>query len=95
VLGDGQKIGAVNRIFEDSVNIKEAQIRQTTPGKITVCVAKRPEYSNNDEAALLSSLRFYLGSEIDIRLEYTPMVERTPSGKVRTVISEITGAKRT
>lgn len=95
VLGDGQKIGAVNRIFEDSVNIKEAQIRQTTPGKITVCVAKRSGYSNADEAVLLSSLRFYLGSEIDIRLEYTPMVERTPSGKVRTVISEIVGAKRT
>ena len=95
VLEDGQRIGAVNRIFEDSVNIKEAQIRQNFPGKITVHVVKRPEYSNDDETALLSSLRFYLGSEIDVRLKYTTMVERTPSGKVRAVISDIATARRT
>ncbi len=95
VLEDGQRIGAVNRIFEDSVNIKEAQIRQNVPGKITVHVVKRPKYSNDDETALLSSLRFYLGSEIDVRLKYRTMVERTPSGKVRAVISDIATAKRT
>lgn len=94
ILGDGRKIGAINRIFEDSVNIKEAQIRQTIPGKITVCVAKRPGYTDNDEAMLLSSLRFYLGAEIDVRLDYTPMVERTLSGKVRAVISDIKVAQR-
>ncbi len=94
VLKNGQKIGAVNRIFEDSVNIKEAQIRQKTPGKISVLVVKRAEYAEKDDATLIASLQHYLGSDIEIDIEYTSMVERTPSGKARAVISEIEGARR-
>lgn len=94
VLKNGQKIGAVNRIFEDSVNIKEAQIRQKTPGKITVQVVKRARYTANDDATLIASLQHYLGSDIEIDIEYTSMVERTSSGKARTVVSEIAGARR-
>lgn len=94
VLKTGQKIGAVNRIFEDSVNIKEAQIHQKTPGEISVLVVKRAAYAPKDDETLIASLRHYLGSDIEINIEYTAMVERTPSGKARAVISEIEGARR-
>lgn len=94
VLKNGQKIGAVNRIFEDSINIKEAQIRQKTPGKIAVLVVKRAGYTAKDDATLIASLMHYLGSDIEIDIEYTSMVERTPSGKARAVVSEIKGARR-
>jgi phenylacetate-coenzyme A ligase PaaK-like adenylate-forming protein len=94
VLNNGQKIGAVNRIFENSVNIKEAQVRQSIPGEITVLVAKRPDYTARDDATLIASLQHYLGSDIIIDIEYTTMVERTPSGKVRAVVSDIAEARR-
>lgn len=94
VLANGQKIGAINRAFEDATNVREAQIHQSIPGEITVLVAKRPNFSNSDEENLRTSLRDYLGAEMRIEFEYTSMVERTTSGKVRAVVSQIENARR-
>ena len=88
VLKDGRKIGAVNRIFEDCLKIREVQIRQRDPGAVLVLVVKRPNYSAEDEALLQANLHSCLGHDIDAEIRYVPEIEKTPSGKLRIVVSD-------
>ncbi len=49
VLKNGAKIGRLDQIFKDLVNIKEAQIYQREKGKIEIKVVRNKEYSSCDE----------------------------------------------
>jgi phenylacetate-CoA ligase len=89
VLGDGTRIGRMDHIFKDMVNVREAQIRQSRPGAITLHVSRLPEYTEADERALMAETRKRVGDGTEVRLEYVERLERSAIGKLRLVVSEI------
>lgn len=89
ILSDGSKVGRIDHAFKDLVNIKEAQIYQSFPGIITVRLATGVGFTKNDESRLFDELKSRLGDECSISLEYCQNLERSSTGKLRFVISDI------
>jgi len=75
------------------MNVREAQIRQAEPGSIAVHVVKAPSYGGADEAALMDGLRTRLGANIEIDIKYEEAIEKTKSGKLRFVVSTLSGSR--
>jgi phenylacetate-coenzyme A ligase PaaK-like adenylate-forming protein len=89
VLKDGTRIGRMDHVFKDMVNVREAQIVQRHAGEMTLRVVRLSGYTPADESALLRETRKRVGDETDVRLEYVDRLERSPIGKLRFVISDI------
>lgn len=85
-LPNGAKVGRLDHIFKDMVNIAEAQIRQEKSGNLIIIVVRGGDYSDADEKALLDESRKRLGNEINIGIEYCKTIPRTRSGKLRLVV---------
>lgn len=85
-LPNGTKVGRLDHIFKNLINVTEAQIRQEKSGKLTFAVVRGENYSDADEKALLVESRKRLGNEISINIEYCEIIPRTRSGKLRLVV---------
>jgi phenylacetate-CoA ligase len=92
VLRNGTRIGRMDHVFKDMVNIKEAQIYQATPGEMTIRVVRGAEYGEADEETLIRETRKRVGGETDVRIEYAQSLPRSETGKLRFVVSDIQGA---
>lgn len=88
VLPDGRQIGRLDHIFKDAAHIVEAQIRQTSRSEIVILIVGTPAFDQIAAAHLLANARERLGSEIRVRIESVPAIERTRSGKFRSVVRE-------
>jgi len=89
-LPNGTKLGRLDHIFKDLTEVNEAQVYQPNKNKIILKIVKGPNYYNvNQEKALIKETRKRLGSEIEIDIQYYEKIQRTKSGKLRLVISEI------
>jgi phenylacetate-CoA ligase len=84
---DGARLGRLDRIFQDSVHVREAQIHQARIGEVTLRLVRRPGYTHDDERALLTVARAYLGADTAIDVAYVERTERAPSGKARLVVA--------
>lgn len=93
ILKDGTRIGRMDHVFKDLVNIKEAQIYQKKKGEIIVKVVRGNRYSTKDELELLKELKKRVGEDTEILIEYVNELERSKMGKLRFVVSEITDGK--
>lgn len=94
VLPSGAKVGRLDHIFKDLVDVREAQVYQPDLKTLVFRVVKGPGYdAAGEEARLLAEARIRLGKEIGLRLEYVPQIARTETGKLRFVVSEIAGNK--
>jgi phenylacetate-CoA ligase len=89
ILPGGARLGRLDHIFKDLVNIQEAQIVQRQPDAMTIRIARGRHYTEQDESRLLAETRQRVGQEIKISIEYFEQLERSRSGKLRFVISEI------
>jgi len=89
VTPDGKRIGRIDHVFKDMVNIKESQILQDDASSITVKIVSRPEYKAPEEQRLLKEFRSRLGGEIEINFDYVDEIPRLKNGKFRAVISSI------
>lgn len=89
ILANGAKLGRTDHIFKDMVNIREAQIYQTEPGAFTIRVVRGSHYSETDEAMLLSETTKRVGSGTRVAIEYTSVLQRSATGKLRQVVSQI------
>jgi phenylacetate-CoA ligase len=89
VLNNGARLGRLDHIFKDMVNIHEAQIYQAKPGEMTIRVVRRNDYRNADEEALLRETRKRVGNDMYVRIEYVNSLPRSSAGKLRFVVSEI------
>jgi phenylacetate-CoA ligase len=92
VLGNGVRIGRMDHIFKDMVNIREAQIHQTRRGEITIRVVRGEAYGGDDEQALLRETVKRVGVETEIRIEYWDALPRSAAGKLRLVVSDLAEA---
>lgn len=89
-LPDGSKLGRLDHIFKDMIDIREAQLYQFEPNSVTLRIVKGINYdSNNTEKKLLNESRKRLGNSIKIEFDYVKQLQRSKTGKLRFVISEI------
>jgi len=89
VLEDGTRVGRLDHIFKDFVKIREAQIRQSKPGEITIRIVRGESYTADDERRLLASARQRIGNTVHIHVQYLDRLERTRNGKLRFVVSDM------
>jgi phenylacetate-CoA ligase len=92
VLRTGVRIGRMDHVFKDMVNIQEAQIHQAVPGQMTIRVVRGHSYGDHDERALLEETTKRVGDQMEIKIEYVQTLPRSATGKLRFVISEVPGA---
>ena len=88
-LPNGTKLGRLDHIFKDCLNINEAQIHQISEKYIIFNIVKGSIYSKNDERLLLKNIRERIPQEVKIDITYLDKIPRTHSGKLRLVISNI------
>lgn len=89
VLRNGARVGRMDHIFKDLVSIREAQIFQCEPGRITIRVVRGSAYTSADEQRLLGEARQRLGEDTGIDVRYVEKLPRSPTGKLRFVVSEL------
>jgi phenylacetate-coenzyme A ligase PaaK-like adenylate-forming protein len=89
VLKNGARIGRLDHIFKDMVRVREAQIVQKEPGRISLRVVRGTGYSEADEQQLRREFAQRLGTGAEMDLEYVDQLARSRSGKLRFVISEM------
>ncbi len=89
VLANGTRIGRMDHVFKDMVNIREAQIVQRQVGQIILRVVRGVNYSAADEQQLLREAHQRVGDNVDVTIEYVEALTRSVIGKLRLVLSEL------
>lgn len=90
LLPDGRRISATAITnFEYTENVREVQFYQQDVYNIVMRVVKREGYSITDEKEVLRLLRERIPSNVDIFIEYVDEIERTKTGKIKYIISDI------
>lgn len=87
-LPNGARVGRLDHIFKDMVNIVEAQIHQSSRCKVTFLVVRGQDYSNADERQLLIETRKRLGEQLSVEIRYVDAIQRTHAGKLRFVLRQ-------
>lgn len=88
-LPNGVKLGRLDVIFKNCINIKEAQIHQIRKDLIELKVVKDKNYTGKDEEFLMKEASSRFGDDVELIITYCEKVERTKAGKVRFVVSDI------
>jgi phenylacetate-CoA ligase len=89
VMKNGVRLGRMDHIFKDCINVKEAQLVQSQPGAIEVCVVKGLNFSNEDEQRLRDEISQRVGEFLDFQIIYLDKIPRTNRGKLRFVVSTL------
>lgn len=92
ILRNGARVGRMDHIFKDALSIREAQIYQERPGEIVYRIVRGKHYGPQDEQRLLGETRLRLGDLVSVRIDYVDRIERSRTGKLRFVVSEIPDA---
>ena len=88
-LPNGVKVGRMDHIFKDMINIYEAQLIQSSEEDLDIFIVKRKNYNEKDEKKLIKEFRKRLGEKITLNFHYVSKITRGPNGKLRLVISKI------
>jgi phenylacetate-CoA ligase len=89
VLKNGTKLGRLDHLFKDMINIREAQIRQRSRSELLIRIVPGDRYTDADERTLLRETRLRVGENVEIEIERVEKIERTANGKLRFVVSEV------
>ena len=89
VTRGGTRLGRLDHIFKDMNHIREAQIRQAVPGRMTLAVVRGPGYGLDDERRLRRATLRRLGREMAFDIVYVDALPRTANGKLRFVTSTL------
>lgn len=90
-LKDGRKIGKLDHIFKDTTNIIAAQIHQTEDYNLKILFEAKSGQHQEDIALSNSLIRQSVGHELEIEFIKVDKIPRTNGGKIRFVVSELTG----
>jgi phenylacetate-coenzyme A ligase PaaK-like adenylate-forming protein len=93
VLTNGERMIGLDYIFQEMLNVREAQIYQPARGELVFRVVPRAGYGEADETLLLSEAKRRLGDETKLRVEYINAVERSRTGKLRFIVSDVSKGK--
>ncbi len=89
----GRRIGRLDHIFKDQTAIREARIKQSEPGVMTVSVVKADSFSDRDDSRLREEIIQRVGDDVAFVIEYVRDIEKTASGKLRLVVSQVKEGK--
>lgn len=89
VLKDGTRLGRLDHIFKDMVNVREAQVYQARVGHMVIRVVPGDGYTDADEQELLHEVRLRVGERADVEIERVERIERSANGKLRFVVSDV------
>lgn len=89
VTKDGARLGRLDHIFKDCVNIREAQIVQKHKGEISVNIVATTTYTEQDETRLENELRQRFGNRVDFEIRHLSEIQKTARGKLRLVVSDV------
>ena len=94
VTPDGRHVGACLHgwIFEGIQGIAEGQIVQRHAGAVEIRVAAHGRLEDSVRRRILAQARARLGEDIGIAIIEAPQIERTRSGKLRAVVSQLMNA---
>ena len=84
---DGRLIGRLDPIFKAVSSLFETQIIQDRPDHVRVEIVATPQFGEAEAASLLRELSLRLGPSMKISLTKVPQIDRTRSGKLRSVIN--------
>lgn len=85
----GTRLGRLDHIFKDMTRIREAQIRQAAPGRMTLAVVRGHGYGLDDERRLRRATLQRVGREMAFDVAYVDTLPRTANGKLRFVASTL------
>lgn len=91
ILADGTRLGRLAHIFQGLNCIREAQIRQSRVGAVTIRLVPVPGFGAGERESVLAAARRRLGASTAIDLELVTELPRSRNGKLRFVVSEIAG----
>ena len=89
ILPSGVRIGRLDHIFKDMVNVREAQFVQSDPHSVNLRIARGAGYTEQDEELLLGEMQQRIGTELQVAVEYVDAIPRGPNGKLRLVLSTV------
>jgi phenylacetate-CoA ligase len=93
VLPSGALVGRLDHIFKDQVCVREAQIYQPDLSRVVLRLAGARHFTPRDEQALVSAARTWLGDALRIEIEHLDALPRTPAGKLKFVVSDLTATR--
>jgi phenylacetate-CoA ligase len=89
VTPDGRRVGRLDHIFKEQLDVFEAQILQETRQAVEILVVPGRSYDAASERKLLREVRSRLGEEIDVKLRLVDAIPRESNGKFRAVKSSV------
>lgn len=89
VTPDGRKIIGMNQVFEYADNVKEIQLYQRKTDEVEFRIVAGEEFGAADKDALIREFRRRAGPEIRISFSLVDELERSQTGKLKAVISDI------
>ena len=93
VTPDGRRVGRMDHVFKDTLEVKEAQIIQTSPSQITVRLVPRSGFGPERQEEIEREFRRRIGGEMEILYEKVRAIPREPNGKFRAVVCEVEAGK--
>ncbi len=88
-LPSGRKLGRLDHIFKDCVDIQEAQIYQPSLDRIVLRIVKSSMFGSQIKKQLVAENRKRVGDKIQLDVKYVDRITRTDTGKFKFVISDI------
>ena len=89
VAKGGRLVGRLDRVFKYSPGIECAQITQECAGAICIKFVKNDRFAEAELEKVRGELLRRLGPDMEICFECVPEIRRTPSGKLRFVVSKV------
>lgn len=89
VLPDGTLVGRIDHIFKTSTAIVESQVYQYADQRVEFRIVPSSHYSEIDEHNLKAEISRKLGRSFSYSIIYVDRVQRTASGKLKAVVSEL------
>ena len=94
VTPDGRVLHALSAIYVLRVmeSVKEFQVVQEAIDRVRVQIVPEPTFSGRDRETIADELGKWFGKGVEVLVETTGSIARTPSGKFRYVISQVADA---
>ena len=91
VTPDGKMVSSsvLTHPFKPLENILESQIVQEDIQNLTINIVKGAGYDDNATPQLIAAMQERIGKQIKIDVQFVNEIPRTPSGKLRWVISKV------
>lgn len=89
VTPDGQKTRRLGEIFKEMPNLKQFQMVQSIPERVTLRLAVRDTYSQADEDRLRQRVALWVDESLAVDFSYVERIEPAPNGKYQRIVNTI------